>query len=125
MTQITNISFNKHTISWELIHIILLNHSVSVMKSMYRHQIITVLPKHCPKKTNKPPQKICYKSNMMTFPKGTIFETTNRQPGELIHTEFELYNVTSTQGFISMLTIVCENTRIIWVFTTASKIPPV
>ena len=62
---------------------------------------------------------------MKNSPKGTTIDTTNIQPGELIHTYFDLYNVTSIQGFTYMLTVVCEKNRMIWVFTNTSKIPPV
>ena len=62
---------------------------------------------------------------MTTFPKGTTVDTGNLQPGELIHMEFDFYNVTSIRGFTSMLTVVCANTRILWVLPTASKLAPV
>ena len=59
------------------------------------------------------------------FPKGTTGNTTNLQPRELIHMEFALYYVTSIQGFNYMLTIVCENTIMLRVFTNAHKRTPV
>ena len=62
---------------------------------------------------------------MITFPKGTTIEKTHLQPGELIHTDFEFYNVNSIRGFTSMLNVVCEKTRTIWLFTTAPQISPV
>ena len=63
--------------------------------------------------------------NITTFPKGTTIDKTYLQPGELIHTDFEFYNVNSIRGFTSMLNVVCEKTRTIRVFPTASKISPV
>ena len=62
---------------------------------------------------------------METFSKGTTVDTTNIQPGELIHMEFAFHNVTSIRGFTPMLTLVCANTIIISSFTTASKRSPV
>ena len=62
---------------------------------------------------------------MTTFPKGKIVDTTDIQPGALMHTEFAFYKVVSICGFTSKLTLVCENTIIIWVFSTASKWAPV
>ena len=35
---------------------------------------------------------------------------------------FAFYNATSIQGFNSTITVVCENNRILWVFSTASRI---
>ena len=55
------------------------------------------------------------------FHKVTTVDTINLQPGELIHIDFSFYNVTSICGFTSRLTVVCENTRMIWVCPTASK----
>ena len=62
---------------------------------------------------------------MTTFPKGKTVDTTNLQSVELIHVYLVFYNMTSVLGFTSMLNILCENTIIIWLFTTASKVYPV
>ena len=121
MTPIINRYSNKHPISWDLIHRLILHPSDGVMKSMCRHQTLNGLPKHCPNKINKAPCTIWYTAEMTNVNKGTIFDTINLQPGELIHMEFSFYNVTSISGFISMLTVVCAKTIIIWVFRTAPK----
>ena len=39
--------------------------------------------------------------------------------------DFAFYNVTSIHGFTSMLTVVCESTRMIWVSPITSKRAPV
>ena len=62
---------------------------------------------------------------MTTTNKGTTVDTSNLQPGELVHMDFEFYKVTSIYGFTSILTVVCAKTRMIWVFPTSSKIAPV
>ena len=62
---------------------------------------------------------------MTTFPKVTKVETINLQRGELINMEFALYNVTYIRGLTSIITVVCSNTRILWLFPTASKLSPV
>ena len=62
---------------------------------------------------------------MTNFNKGKTVNTSNLQPGELIHMDFDFYNVTYIHGFISMLTVVCANTRMLWVLPTASKRAPV
>ena len=95
------------------------------MKSMCIHQNLTGLPKNSPKSINQAPYTICYTENMTNFPKGTTFDTTNIQKGQVIHLDFASYDVTSIRGFTSILTIVCTNTRIIWVFNNVSKISPV
>ena len=56
-----------------------------------------------------------------TINKGTIYDTSNLQPEERIHVEFEFYNVTSIRGFTSMVTAIHENTRMLWVFPTTSN----
>ena len=57
-------------------------------------------------------------------PKVTTFDTNNLQSGEIIHMDFVFYNVTYIFGFTYMITVVCANTIIIWVFSTASKRAP-
>ena len=69
----------------EIIHCRLLNTSYSVMKTMFHHQIITGLPKHCPKKINKAPCTICYTLKITIYPKGKTIHTTNLLQRELIH----------------------------------------
>ena len=58
---------------------------------------------------------------MKTLPKGTTFDTTNLQPVEFIHVDFAFYNITSIRGFNSMLTVVCANTRILWICINVPK----
>ena len=61
---------------------------------------------------------------MNTLPKGKTVDAANLQPGELIHIYFDFYNMTSIRGLTSVLTVVYERTRMLWVFNTESKIPP-
>ena len=65
-----------------------------------------------------------YYINITTLPKSVSVDTTKLRTGELIHMDFHWYNVTSIQGFTSMLTIVCAKTRILRVFPTTYKIFP-
>ena len=125
MNPIITSSFNKHPMSWELIHHRLLHPSDSVMKSMCRYQTIDGLPEHCPNNKQKAACVICYSAKMTTITKGTTVDTSNFHPGELIHMDFAICNVISIRGFTSMLTVVCEMTRMLWVFATAPKRAPV
>ena len=68
---------------------------------------------------------MCYTAKMTTIDKGTTVDTSNLQPGELFHMYFAFYNVTSLCGFTYILTDVCANTRILWVFPTSSIKSPV
>ena len=85
MTPIVNSYFNKHPMTWELIHSFLIHPYDSVMKAMLRHQTLDGLPKHCPNKINKAPCTICYISKIKTFPEVTTFDTSNLQTGEIVH----------------------------------------
>ena len=38
---------------------------------------------------------------------------------------FDFYNVTHIHGFTSILTVVCANTIMLWIFTTEYKLSPV
>ena len=62
---------------------------------------------------------------MTTLPKVTTVDTTNIKPGELIHMDFDFYNVTIIRGFTYTLNVVFINTIILWVFPTTPKIIPV
>ena len=77
MTPIINSSFNKHPMSWKLIHRSLLHPSNSVIKEMFHNQTLNVLPKQNPKKLNKSPCAICYTGKMITLPKGKKVDTGN------------------------------------------------
>ena len=71
MNPIINISFNKHGMSWEIIHLRNLHPSESVMKAMCRHKTLDGLPKPFPKKIHKAPCTICYTAKSTTIKKGT------------------------------------------------------
>ena len=92
---------------------------------MCHHQTINSLPKHCTKKLNQAPCTICYTEKLTNYPQGTTVDTSNLQPGELIHMELYFYNVTFISVFTSMLTVVCAKTRMLWVLPTESKQAPV
>ena len=119
MTRIIKSYFNKHSMSLELIHYFLLHPYESIMKLMFFHQMINGLPKHCLNKLNKSPCKICYTAKMTTPPKVTTVDTSNLQPGEIIHMNLKFYNVTTIPGLNSMLTVVFAKNIMIWVFSTA------
>ena len=84
MNQITNVSFNKQLVSWELIHRRFLHPYDSVMKAMCHHQTLDGLTKHFTKKIYKASCKICYTAKMTTINKGPTVDTSNLHPGELI-----------------------------------------
>ena len=125
MDPIINSSFNKYPMSWKLIHFHLLHPSYSVMKAMCCHQTLIGLPQQPPKKITEAPFTVCYTKNMKTLPKGTAVNITTIQPGELMHMNFDFYNFTSILSLIYMLNVVLTKTTMLWVFSTASKIPPV
>ena len=41
--------------------------------------------------------------------------------GEIIHMDFAFYNVTPIRGLSFIITAVCSNTIMLWVFTDATK----
>ena len=58
---------------------------------------------------------------MTIFLNGTIVDTNNLQPGELLHLEFGFYNITSIRGFTKITTVVCANKRMACIFPITSK----
>ena len=125
MNLIINSSFNKTTVAWELIHCCLIHPSESAIKAMCLHQTLTGLPRYFPKKTTATPCTVCYKEKMIIYPKGKKIDTTNLQPGEILYLDFAFYNITLICGCTNILTVVCNNTRIIWILPTASNLAPV
>ena len=107
--------------SWELIHRHLLYPSDSDMKEICRTPNLTGLPKQFTKNLNQAPCKICYTEMMTTLSIGTTVDTNNLQPGELIHMDFSLYNMTSILVFTSIITVVFTNTRMLWILPIAYK----
>ena len=88
---------------------------------MYRHQTLNEITKQLPKKLNQALCTICFTKNMTTSPKEKKVDTNNFQPVEIIRMYFDFYNITSICGFTSMLTVVYENTGMLWVFHTACR----
>ena len=118
MNPIINISFSKHSISWDLIHHRILRPSESVMKEMCHNKTLDGLQKNCTNKIHTSTCTISYTAKTTTIINGTTVDTSNLQPGELVHIDFSFYNITSIRGFTSILKVVCAKTRILWVFPT-------
>ena len=125
MNPIINRSLKKDPMSWELIHLRLLHPSEIFTKPMCHNQTLDGLPKHCTNKIQKSPCTICYTVKMTTINKGKIVDTSNLQPGELVHMNFAFYNVNPINGFTSVLAVVCAKTRMLRLFLTAPKRAPV
>ena len=105
---IINSRFNKHTMLWEIIHCHLRHTSDSVMKATCFHKTLNSLPKHFPREKLKHHSQYAIQKIWKLPPKITTVDTNNRQPGELIHVYFSLYNVNSIRDFNSMPPVLCE-----------------
>ena len=121
---IINIVFNKHPISWELIHRWLLNTSDSVMKTMWHNKTITGIPKNFPNHINEAPCTVCVIAKITIFPKVKTVGTINLWQGELLHVYFALYNVASVRGLTSIINEVCADATILLIFPTEYKQNP-
>ena len=60
MDTIINSSFNKHPMSWKLIHYCLIHTSESFTKEMCRHHTLTAIQKQRPKKINEAPCTVIF-----------------------------------------------------------------
>jgi hypothetical protein len=72
-------------------------------------------PKQCP---------VCIMSKFSHPPKGHTTNTDNLLPGQLLHLDFGFWDTPSHRGFTSMLLIIDAKTRMLWLFCTANKRPP-
>jgi hypothetical protein len=58
------------------------------------------------------------------FKKGKTICTKAMAPGECLHMDFTFWDIISRRNFTTVLTIVDAASRMIWLFFTASKKPP-
>jgi hypothetical protein len=68
---------------------------------------------------------VCSLGKLPQFRKGKTVSTAKLQPGELLHMDFAFWDILSRRNFTAVLTIVDACTRMLWLFCTASKKPPV
>jgi hypothetical protein len=68
---------------------------------------------------------VCSLGKVPQFCKGKTSSTDNLTPGELLHTDFAFWDITSRRMCTDVLTIIYAKTRMLWLFCTSSKKPPV
>ncbi len=91
---------------------------------MCQHGSLLGLPKK-PFPTTTTICPVCIKAKFSHPPKGRTLDTSTLPRGALLHIDFAFWDVTSLRGFTSMLCIIDAQTRMLWVFCTASKGPPI
>jgi hypothetical protein len=90
---------------------------------MCRKNSLLGLPTH-PFPPATTPCPICIRAKFHHPPKGTTLPTSHLTHGEYLHMDFAFWNIPSLRGFTSMLVIIDASTRMLWLFCTASKTPP-
>lgn len=90
---------------------------------MCRHQTLLGLPKRrLP--LDLPVCPICVKAKFTHPPKGKTLDTTHLTKGEYLHMDFAFWDLPSLRHFTGMLVIIDAKTRMLWLFCTSSKCPP-
>jgi hypothetical protein len=103
-----------------ILHHRLVHISDEVLDTMRCKQNLTGLP------TIPPPRydcecPVCVLANMMQSRKGKTIGTSHLQSGEVLYMDFAFWDVLSHRGFSAIFMIIDANTRVLWLFFTASK----
>jgi hypothetical protein len=86
-------------------------------------QTLSGLPKRpFPPSTQTCP--ICVKAKFIHAPKGKTMTTSHLSKGEYLHMDFAFWDVPSLRQFTGMLVIIDAKTRMLWLFCTSGKRPP-
>jgi hypothetical protein len=87
-------------------------------------QTLTGLP-HVPPPRYEYDCHVCSLVKLPKFRKGNTASTDNIKPGELLHMDFAFWYITSRRMFTSVLAIIDAKKRMLWLFCTSSKKPPI
>jgi hypothetical protein len=98
--------------------------SYDVLDTTYRQQTLLGLPRIPPPRYEYD-CPVCSLGNLPQFHKGKTLSMATLKPGELLHMDFEFWDIVSRRLFTAMLTIVDAKTRMLWIFCTSSKKPPI
>jgi hypothetical protein len=106
-----------------LMHHIFGHCSEDILDTMCREQTPTGLPRV------PPPQyeydcPVCSLGKLPQFRKRKTASTDNLKPGELMHMDFTFWDITLLRMFTAVLIIIYAKTRMLWLFCTSSKKPP-
>jgi hypothetical protein len=114
---------NTPSLTRALVHQRLGHGSDRKLDLMCRHQTLLGLPKRpfptCPKIC-----PVCIKAKFTHPPKGKTLDTSHLSKGEYLHMDFAFWDVPSIRHFSGMLVIIDAKTRMLWLFCTSSKRPP-
>ncbi len=120
---IANKALPTSSLSRALIHQHLGHRSDRKLDLMRRLQTLHGLPK-CPFLPTQTICPICVKAKFMHPPKGKTLDTSHLTCGEYLHIDFSFWNIPSIRHFTGMLVIIDASTRMLWLFCTSSKRPP-
>jgi hypothetical protein len=94
-----------------------------VLDIMCRQQSILGLPKRA-FLARSCPCIICTTTKMTHPPKSKVSTYKLTRQGQLIQIDISFWNVTSIRGFSSLLSVIDGKDRMLWMFPTANKRPP-
>jgi hypothetical protein len=118
-----NYSRGTSLLTRELVHQCLAHSCDDTLDKMCLEQtMIGLPPRPFPKRPCQCP--ICALATLTCPPRGKFFDTSLLCRGQLLHLDFSFWDKVSLRGFTSVLSIIDAKTRMLWVFCTATKRPP-
>jgi hypothetical protein len=119
---LVNKAIHSH-LTRELVHQRLGHGSDRKLDLMCKNQTLLGLPKRpfpsCPRVC-----PVCIKTKFIHPPKGKTVDTSHLSSGEYLHMDFAFWDIPSIHHFSGMLVIIDAKTRMLWLFCTSSKRPP-
>jgi hypothetical protein len=107
-----------------LMHQIFGHCSDDVLDTMCREQTLTGLPRVPPPRYEYD-CPVCSLGKLPQFRKGKTASTDNLKPGELLHMDLAFWHSISDRMLTAVLNIIDAKTRMLWLFCTSSKKPPI
>jgi hypothetical protein len=117
------VAYSKEPImTHALLHQQFLHCSNDVLNTMWRQQTLLGLP-WIPTPRYEYDCHVCNLDKLPQFHSKTV-STDTLKPGKLLHMDFAFWDIFSRHMFTAMLTIVDAKTRMLWIFCTPRKNPP-
>ena len=125
--QVNSTSLTKTTpLDKVLIHRRLMHLHPDTITTMCSKQILRDLPSKTKSHANVLCNcTICFRSKFNHPNRGMTVNTDNLKKGNLLHIDFQFYDIVSIRGFSSILSIIDAKTRKLWCFPGPDKRPPI
>ena len=114
-----------HNLSYEALHRRLSHICEKKITTMCKQQTLIGLPKVKPKRHHEACHcTICILTKGKNRNKGKTIDTSDLEPGNMLHIDITFFDITSFRGFNSSLNIIDAKSRKLWGFLSSAKRTP-